>query len=272
MSLSLASREIRFKGTLTNGKATERYEFAVLANSDSIASTEGYAIYARVKRPQRKSLTVLEGYEPMTITVPILFDTTIALDNKAVEEDIQKLEWMGGRGIKFKSRKEGGVGTPGEGDSPLVQIESFDSQGHETPLVPLQYQTASLRWVLTGIEWDKTLGTGVLRSTAGYRTRQAAVVTLTEYVAPAFDTGLNSAADRQKAREAAGNKINTVTVPVNGRAYRISEIATYYCHDNKVTGELLKANAGNRRIGSNPDKKLRDGTKVKVPRSLIRPV
>jgi hypothetical protein len=268
VGLNLTSREIRFKGTLTNGKATEKNEFAVLAN-ESIEPTNGYAIYAKVKRPQRKSLTILEGYEPMEIEVPILFDTSIAADSKAVETDIQLLEWMAGRGIKFKTRKEGGVGTPGEGNSPLIRIESFDSRGNETPLVPIQYQTATLRWIVTGLAWDKTLGTGVMRDTAGYRTRQAVVVTLTEYVAPAFDDGLNSAADRQKAREAAGNKINVVHA--HGREDSIAAIAAYYCHDNKVTGQLLKANSGNRQIGSDPDKKLKTGTAVKVPRNLIRP-
>jgi len=269
--LNLTSREVRFKGLLTNGKAVERYEFAVLANSESLQPTEGYAIYARVKRPQRKSLTILEGYEPMTLQVPILFDTSTVADSKAVETDIQILEWMAGRGVKFKTQKEGGVGTPGEGNSPLIQVESFDSRG-ETPLVPLQFQTKSLYWVITGIEWNKTLGSGVMRDENGYRVRQAAVVTLTEYVAPAFDDGLNSAADRAKAREAVGSQINIVTVPVDGKWRTLSDIGAHYCHDNKVSRELAQANTGNRAIGSNVLKVLKAGTKVKVPRTLIRPI
>lgn len=67
---------VSFYGKLTNGKHHEEKSFSAIANSETIASTEGYAKYAHVPRPQRVALTVLEGYEPMTITVPILFDAT----------------------------------------------------------------------------------------------------------------------------------------------------------------------------------------------------
>ena len=86
---------ISFYGKLTNGKHHEEKTFRGIANSESIVATEGYAKYAHVPRPQRVAVTVIEGYEPMTITVPLLLDKTTGGD---VESDIQALEWMGGQG------------------------------------------------------------------------------------------------------------------------------------------------------------------------------
>jgi hypothetical protein len=282
----LTRRAIHFLGENTNlaGRG-EKNDFWALANNEAIEAIEGYAIYARVKRPQRKSITVLEGYEPMAITVPLLFDESTAEMRAAserwrghpgsIEEDMQALEWMAGRGVKFKTPQEGGVGTPGEGNSPLVQIHSVASDGKETLLVPYQYQTPTLKWVVsassgTGIEWDRTVGTGVLRDNEGSRVRQACVVTLTEFVQPAYDVGLNSAAARAKAREKAEHQYETVTVPVDGRYRSLGEIAAYYCKSATAISELVKANAGNRAIGSRPDKRLKRGTRVKVPQTAMQ--
>ena len=281
-SPNLTARSIHFVGKNVNEKGgKEEYEFRALVNNESVEATEGYAIYARVKRPQRKSITVLEGYEPMTITVPLLFDESTADTRIAserwregkrgtIEDDMQILEWMGGRGVKFKTPPEGGVGTPGEGNSPLVEITSLLADGSESLIIPTQYRTAELLWVVSassgsGIEWDKTPGTGVLRNASGRRVRQACVVTLTELVQPAYDRGLNSAAARAKARELAEHKFETVTVPVDGRYYSLGEIGAFYCNSPKAVNELIKANAGNRRIGSRPDKRLKRGTRIKVP-------
>lgn len=283
---SLTRRAVHFLGENTNiaGRG-EKNDFWALANNEAIEAVEGYAVYSRVKRPQRKSITVLEGYEPMTITIPLLFDESTAETRAAsdrwrgekgtIENDIQVLEWMGGRGVKFKTPQEGGVGTPGEGSSPLVQIRSVTSDNKETLLVPHQYQTSTLHWVVSassgsGIEWDKTPGTGVLRNDEGVRIRQACVVTLTEFVQPAYDLGLNSAAARAKAREKAEHHYETVTVPVDGRYRSLGEIAAYYCASKSALNELIKANTGNRAIGSRPDKRLKRGTRIKIPQTAMQ--
>lgn len=281
----LTRRSVRFVGVNTNAKGNrETNHFRALANNDSIEAIEGYAIYARVKRPQRKSMTVLEGYEPMTIVVPLVFDESTAElvaetarwrgSKGTIEEDIQALEWMGGRGIRFKTPQEGGVATPGEGNSPLVTITSTDSDGTEKYLVPEQFQTKTLKWIVSapsgsGIEWDKTVGSGVLRNDDGERIRQACTVTLTEYVQPVFDEGANSAAARSKARQKAEHEFSTVTIPVDGRYYSLGEIAAFYCASKSARSELVKGNESNRAIGSNPAKRLKRGTRVKIPQTAL---
>jgi hypothetical protein len=253
------SQYIRFFGSLTNGKSPpEEKAFEVLAGEGGATATDGYAKWARVPRPQRVAMTVLEGYEPMTMTVPVIFDAVVASRRREdIELNIQKLEWMGGRGVLFQ-----GVGKPGQGDSPLVQIETTDSTGRGTPLVPLQFQTADLRWVVTGIAFDESPD----RNHSGHRIRQKVTVTLTEHVSSP-GTSFDSSTTRRRAREAVAGQYRTfvTTDAVN----TIERVAVRFAHNLSATREISRANSGNRKIGSNPEKPLPRGTHVKVPLSAI---
>lgn len=154
-----------------------------------------------------------------------------------------------------------------------MRLQSIDDAGKETFLVPQQYQTKDLRWVLTGLEWDRSPSSGVLRERGrAKRIRQAVVVTLTQFVSPKFANGTNSPAAKSKEKQALGNQYTTVTVPGRtGKETSIESIAAFFCKDTKVVHELIKANSGNRKIGSNPAKRLKTGTKVKVPLIAIDP-
>ena len=98
----------------------------VLAGDGAPTPSGGYAKWAHIPRPQRTAITVFEGYEPMTLSVPVLFD---AVRQNGVREDvenqIQWLEWMAGRGIKHHEPFKVGEGRP-----PLLQIYAANGSGN----------------------------------------------------------------------------------------------------------------------------------------------
>ncbi len=152
----------------------DKQSIEVLADEAAPTPSTGYAKWAHIQRPQRKALTILEGYEPMTLTVPILFD---AVRTNGLQEDceneIQWLEWMGGRGIKYRKPYEAGVGKP-----PLIQVYAAEGNNRERPLIPKPFQTPNVKWFVDDIVFDEH----PLRSPGGARIRQAAVVKLVEHV------------------------------------------------------------------------------------------
>jgi hypothetical protein len=252
---------IGFKGFLTNGKEPpEENLFEVLAGEGGPTPTDGYAKWAHVPRPQRVAMTVLEGYEPMTMTVPILFDAVVATRRREdIELNIQKLEWMAGRGILFRGKP----GHPGQGDSPLVRVFTTDGAGRPTPLVPKQFQTKDLLWIVTGLAFDETPD----RNKAGHRIRQKVTVTLTQYEGSP-GTSFDSASTRRRARELAAGKFKVfkTTTAIN----TIQLVASRYAHNTSAAREIIQANRGNRKIGNNPEKHLHVGTHVKVPLGVIQ--
>jgi hypothetical protein len=152
----------------------QKFSIEVLADEAAPTPSAGYAKWAHIPRPQRKALTVLEGYEPMTLTVPVLFDAVRENGfQEDVEDQIQWLEWMGGRGIKFVKSTEDGVGKP-----PLVEVYSAKGSERETPLVPKPFQTPNIKWFVDDLTFDEH----PLRKSGGARIRQAVVVKLVEYV------------------------------------------------------------------------------------------
>lgn len=255
---------ITFAGQLTDGSTTYEYSFSVLAGAEAPTVMGGWAKWAVVDRPQRVGVTQLQGYDPLTLDVPVLFDSVVypPVDGFTVEQQIEILEWMGGRGRLYT----GGHFSPGLGDSPLVTLITADAHGHQTELVPLSYQGASMPWLVIGIDYDQN----PLRDEQGRRIRQAATVHLLQHVSGPNDTGNDSPSTRAHARQGQKGKFSSVTVRPGYRTYQ--EIATRFAHNPTAAREILKANENVKKLKSvrSVNATLPTGARVRVPLSVQR--
>lgn len=252
-ALSYRAQYIVFAGELNH----ELVELEVLAGEGSPTPSAGYAKWLRIPRPQRKALTILEGYEPFVLNVPIMFDAVRGNGlQEDVEDKIQWLEWMAGRGIK---RTKGF--TPGLGKPPLVSVYSAIGNERAVPLIPKPFQTPNLKWFVEDIEWA-TKYPEVMRSRGGARIRQAATVKLVEYV---VDPVLP-----QEPKEGASK---TFKISSGYRSVR-SLVAHHLVGSRSRLGEAvaatIKLNKGNRKIGTNPEKHLPVGTPIKIPSKYLQ--
>ncbi len=236
------------------GKQGEQEKLVeVLADEAAPTPSAGYAKWIHVPRPQRTALTVLEGYEPFSLSVPVLFDAVRENNiRENVEFEIQKLEWMGGRGILAEE--------PGVGKPPLVQVFSVSNKTRSNELIPKPFQTSHIRWYVDDITWDEH----PLRSTGGARIRQAAVVKLVQYVTISPATK-GSTGPKYKTFQT-NKSLNTVKKLVR---HHMNKNLLAKGDLNQAVKETMAANKGNKAIGTNPEKPLKNGTKVLVPRSVL---
>lgn len=154
------------------------YSFHVLAGDTPPKPTGGYAKLSIVDRPERVGLTDFDGYDPITMEVPVRFLASDPTDGGGVESDIALLERMAGRG-DFDGA---GVGPP-----PIVRVSTTDNNGDVVPLIPRNYQwtkgnTNGPLWRVAGIDWD-TSAQGCRRNPSGNRIVQVATVTLQQHTA-----------------------------------------------------------------------------------------
>lgn len=119
---------------------------------DGIPVLSGDGGWTTVKRPRRKSLTEWDGYDPIVLTLPVLFDRF--REGGSVEYEVERLRRM--MRVPQGPRREPAV----------VQVVS--------PAVPLP----DLRYVIQSM-----VPTVELRRRDGARTRAAFDMTLIEYVA-----------------------------------------------------------------------------------------
>lgn len=261
-----------FFGSLSNVAEVASYQFFVLAGDGAPQITAGFVKLNVIDRPQRKGFTVAAGYDPITMDVPVQFESWVrqptgkfAITN-SVEHDIQKLEWMAGRGKLFSAAADHGVGAPATGDPPLVQVASFDSGGNETNLIPPNLHGVS--WVISTISYDEN----PLRTSDGNRARQAATVTLTEFVASPGTT-LDSPSTRAASRNAQTGKTEvrystqtlntvlkmTVHYTSNQSGSTAQQAAQQVLAATKAAGVSVKSILAT----------LPTGTKVVIPTSLV---
>ncbi len=239
----LTAQEISFYGHNIRGEG--RY-IKALAGQGAPTVTGGYAKVATVPRFQRVYITVPEGYDPIVLSIPIQFEAVaITRERPDIEAEILDLEWMAGR-----------YPTKGEisGEPPLVEIYTVNSRvGSQTNLVPKQFQTGperSQQWYITDIAWDAN----PLRGEGGERLRQAATVKLTEVMA-------SPSARARYLKHDQALKGKPEIVYSSQAAWNIKKIAARERHPGSWP-KILKAN---RNLGTNAEKRLKPGTKVKIP-------
>jgi len=245
---------------LTNEGVPGKIRFAVLnASKDAfsvwvdtsqgaVTPISGYAKWSIVDRPFRKGVPVFTGYDPTTLSIPILFDNFAVDDGNATERDIALLEKMAGRGVKSAH----GVGPP-----KVITLQASGRDGGAYPIIPNNYQynpgknSDPPNWVISDIQWD----TNPIRNAAGNRVRQAATVTVLEHI----PTPLTIKAASK----------GTITVTSSKELNCIQAIAT---HSRAKVSEIRTLN--NYRKNKKLDPYLRDktkkfprvGFKVKVPK------
>lgn len=246
-------RRYRSQYIIFESEDPEAMRVEVLAGEGAPTPSGGYAKWAHILRPQRVGLTVFEGYEPMTLSVPVMFDAVRENgERENVEDQIQRLEWMGGRGIKHHKGFTVGVGKP-------FLLEVFSTAGNKEaaiPLVPAQFQKAYLKWFIDDITWDEH----PLRSSGGARIRQAATVKLIEYVVDP------SAIEKTKE----GFTVHHTTKSL----FSLRKLVAFWAKGNparvkeaiKVT---LSENEHNKAIGSNADKKLKEHTAIRIANRFL---
>lgn len=257
---------IQFTGSLTDGDTWDRRDFVVLAGEGAPTVTGGFAKWNVISRPQRVGMTVLDGYDPITMVVPIRFDNVVrGRSHRPIEDMVGDLEWMAGRGLHF-----GNVGHAAQGDSPLVQVFTTDSHGKPTPLIPAPYQTPNLYWVIADLAFDSS----PLRNRDGHRIRQDVTVTLLEHVSGP-GTSFDSPAVRAAGRAAdAGTTSFSVTAENN----TIRKIMIRRAHnpDHAAAVAVVDLNRKNKKlrlsrsVDQDLTKHLPLGTKIKVPNKYIK--
>jgi hypothetical protein len=224
----------------------------VLAGEGAPIPSGGYAKWAHILRPQRTALTTFEGYEPMTLTVPVLFD---AVRENGVREDveasIQILEGLAGRGIRLPEGFTAGVGKP-----TLVVV--YSSTGNRAnQLIPKPFQTQNIQWFVEDITFDEH----PLRDAGAARIRQAATIKLVQYVRDPLTP-------RAKKK---GSDTHSITRSLN----TVKRLVRHYLKGpqsrlHEAVAATIKANSFNKKIGTNPEKHLPVGTHVRIPREFTQ--
>jgi hypothetical protein len=236
--------------------STKGIVVTVLAGEGAPTVTEGYSKWVAVPRPQREAVTVFAGYEPLALKVPILFAHNPSEQND-LEKPIQVLEYLA-RVPASGKEKEAGAEAGYNLTTQLVYVRASDGKGNPVPLVPEWLQ--GIKWVITAIEWD----TSPERNEQGRRIRQAGTITFWAY-RPTPEGSEEMARLRGELAKSKPDIFKT-TVAVN----TIKLIAKYYHNASpEAWQEIIKANHGNKKIGTNPSKVLPAGTKVKVPVTVI---
>lgn len=184
----LSRKRLRVPGTLRQADA-----FHVLAGDEPPRVMDGYAKMEVIDRPGRVGLNQFTGYNPVSLEVPIQFESLVSGQGYAVEQAIELLERMAGRG-HFAGAA---IGPP-----PIIRVSVTDNGGNVVPLVPNNYQWSSQNpsaplWRVGDIEWSS----GALRNSVGNRIRQGAIVTLVQHTRTSL--AVRSATQRAKTKKKA---------------------------------------------------------------------
>jgi hypothetical protein len=256
---SLGPSDIGLLGELTAvaGKAVVvRHAIRAICATEGIVVTAGYGKWKNVDRRQRTSLTLLEGFDPYTITVPLILDGVANLES--VEEELEKLEWMGLRGLLVgaSDAEREGKFHPGQGETPTIEVLG--------KLVPSAVSSPDIRFVLTGVEYNMAGRELILpvRRGDGERVRQALTLTLTQYISSKGAS--QSPAQRAAAIKAEEHEYKHFVVSDGIDTFR--KIAKHY-RAADISGAAREIQKANSKLGASVDKVLKHGTKVKVPRS-----
>lgn len=152
----------RTKNAAITFAAKDYSSVTCLIDDPGVSVTEGYGGWDVIARPRNVGILNWSGFEPMTMTVPVLFDNWHS--QESVEEDILALELLAGRG-------------PGGGGRRQPPDITMSTPGGFGSLVPHNFNGETSNWVITDIEW----GDALRRRSSGHRVRQAGTVTVSQH-------------------------------------------------------------------------------------------
>lgn len=260
--------------SITTANWTEVPESApqvvALADTGQLNVTGGYAKINVVEVPRRRGLSVFAGYDPRTVTLPILlldmpYDESVAEQEPIVERQCAVLEWMAGRGKAVN----GAQAPAAANESPYaVSIISVNPSGYSTRLVPTNYNARAHgvpEWFITGIQWGDSL-----RDQQGTRRKQHLVLTLTENISPA---GANEANTSHEAN-GIGKWHSHIVKKYRGKGESVEQIVVFVLKisDQQKISEVEKAILKRNREykpaelkGKAVDSPLKVGSKLLIP-------
>lgn len=172
-------RSVKLPGTVVSHS---KVILDMLAGDQGPHVTSGYAKWEAIDRWGRAGALQFNGYDPVTIEIPVRFESLGYNEHgmrTGVEDDIEALEQMGGRG-RFQGATTGRPGpikitcTNNHGDSVPLLAAIHQSGGYSNPNPPM--------WVITGIDWGTAVPDEVYRNRLGARIRQTATITVQQYV------------------------------------------------------------------------------------------
>jgi hypothetical protein len=218
--------------------------FSVLAdlNTGRPTVTGGGAKWNVIDRPQRAGLTVFGGYDPLQLSVPILFDSFI--DGTSVENDIDLLWKMWGRGVRSANASASKAAPVIEVDGDLLPKMIRVSVDNPSPP----------NWVITGIDEDSS---SAVHNSATHVVRLAATVTLEQFVTTSALASLapTSASARTKTNVyPVGDTMRNVATKQRTTVAALRTLNGY--KSNKTLDPYLR----------DPSKKFTKAVAVKVPR------
>jgi hypothetical protein len=241
--------------------------------------TGGFPIINVVQRPQRISLTIPAGYDPVTLDIPVQFEAWSAGDNsqaQLIEEDISILEWMYGRGA-FGGP---GGGPHGVGPPPTVQIATLNSAGQTIPLLSSNYQFLAIdgstvnagklangaapNYEITSISWDPTpLRVPAGQTYGGCRLRQLATISVQQIESDPYITTPGTAAAQSGAQG------QTVTVTTrDGDTFLTIARRVVPGHNaaetHAIATSIMNTNSSNSKLARGIGTKQKKGITVKV--------
>ncbi len=170
------------------GELRSSLSFDVTAGDKAPHVEGGYANLSIMARPERVGLTVFDGYDPITMNVPIRFEAYTHAEAETNERKMDLLEKMGGRGVGVI-----------EGPPPIIRLSTTNAAGSVIPLIPrnmqwsLQNKSGPL-WRIADIAWDDNPN----RLANGNRRRQLATVLVQQHTRLTLAT--RSATQRSKTR------------------------------------------------------------------------
>src|SRR5579875_944561 len=91
-------RQVELFGFLGAGGHGHNWEERIVVGTlgqEGVTVVGGWGKWAQVPRRQLQAVTVIEGYEPLTVSVPLLLDAKV-VGKPNIEHDVESIEWMGG--------------------------------------------------------------------------------------------------------------------------------------------------------------------------------
>lgn len=199
---------------------------------DGVPTVTGAGGWNLVPREKQTSITEWQGYDPLSMDIPIVFDGF--LDDTSIEQSIKSLYWL---------------------------MRQPQGPRHEPAVLslsgPIPY--TELRWVINNIQ-PVTGGDAELRRSDGNRVRFTATVTLVQYVAGNTVTSHKpSPAKRHKgttSRKGGTTRVRYYTVRSGDT---LPKIASRLLHSSNKWHDIAKLN------NIRDPNHVKVGTRLKIP-------